>query len=218
MASGSSSDGIQAEIAAELGEFADLLAGLTPDEWEVPSLCERWRVRQVAGHIIASYDPKLTVWRGMFGAVRRGFDFDKLIDANARAHEAGRSPEELVAAVRAADLTKGVAAFVTPPRRLLEHVVHHQDVRRPLGRPRTMPEGRLRAVLDAAYAPRGPEKPPPKWARELTFAATDLVWRKGEGQVVEGPGEALVMALSRRPVVLDELSGGGLERFRRQVG
>jgi uncharacterized protein (TIGR03083 family) len=214
----SANEGTQQQIAAELGEFADLLESLTPDQWDVPSLCERWHVRQVAGHIIASYDPKLTVWRGMFGAIRHGFDFDALIDANARAHEAGRSPEELVAAVRGVDLTKGVAAFVTPPRRLLEHVVHHQDVRRPLGRPRTMPEDRLRAVLDAAYAPRGPEKRPPKWARELTFAASDIIWRKGEGQVVEGTGEALVMALSRRPAVLDELSGAGLDRFRRQLG
>jgi uncharacterized protein (TIGR03083 family) len=215
MASGN--EGTQREIAAELGEFADLLASLAPEQWDVPSLCERWHVRQVAGHIVASYDPKLTVWRGMFGAVRHGFDFDALIDANARAHEAGRSPEELVDAVRTVDLGQGVATFVTAPRRLLEHVVHHQDVRRPLARPRTMPEHRLRAVLDAAYAPRGPKKPPPKWARGLTFAATDVDWRQGAGPVVEGPGEALLLALSRRPAVLPELSGDGLAGFTQQL-
>ena len=204
------------QIAGELAEFTDLLAGLAPEQWDHPTLCERWRVRQVAGHIIGGYDPGLTVWGGMFGALRNGFSFDKYLDAWARAHEAGRSPEQLVDALRSLDLTKGIAGFVPPRRRLHEHVVHHQDVRRPLGRPRTMPEERLRAVLDVAHSPRAPEKVA-KWAKGLTFVATDLDWSAGSGPTVEGPGEALLMALSQRPVALAELSGAGLETFRRNL-
>jgi uncharacterized protein (TIGR03083 family) len=204
------------QIAGELAELTDLLAGLTADQWEHPTLCARWRVRQIAGHLIGGYDPKLTVWHGMFGAVRSGFSFDRFLDAFARAHEAGRSPEQIVEALRALDLTKGIAGFVPPRRRLHEHVVHHQDVRRPLGRPRTMPEERLRAVLDVAHAPRAPQKGA-KWAKGLTFVATDLDWRAGTGPVVEGPGEALLMALSQRPVALAELSGDGLDTFRKRL-
>jgi uncharacterized protein (TIGR03083 family) len=204
------------EIASELAEFTDLLAGLSPEQWERPTLCERWQVRQVAGHIIGGYDPALTVWRGLFGAMGNGFSFDKYLDAFARAHEAGRTPEELVEALRTLDLTRGIARFVPPRRRLHEHVVHHQDVRRPLGRPRRMPEARLRTVLGVAHAPQREEKPA-KWAKGLAFAATDLEWRAGEGPTVEGPGEALLMALSQRPVALDELTGAGLATFREQL-
>jgi hypothetical protein len=178
------------EIASELAEFTDLLAGLSPEQWEHPTLCEHWHVRQVAGHIVGGYDPALTVWRGLFGAMGNGFSFDKYLDAFAR--------------------------FVPPRRRLHEHVVHHQDVRRPLGRPRTMPEARLRTVLGVAHAPQREEKAA-KWAKGLMFVATDLEWRAGEGPTVEGPGEVLLMALSQRPVALDELTGLGLATFREQL-
>jgi uncharacterized protein (TIGR03083 family) len=208
---------VAAEIAAELAELADLLAGLTPAQWDEPTLCARWQVRQVVGHLIAGYDPRLTVWRAMFGAVRHRFDFDRFNDANARAHEAGRTSAELVDALRAVDLAQGIATFVPAGRRLHEHVVHHQDVRRPLGRPRTMPEDRLRIVLDVARAPRGPEKTA-RCAKDLTFVATDLDWQAGRGPVVEGPAEALLLALSQRPVGLAELSGDGLETFRKRLG
>jgi uncharacterized protein (TIGR03083 family) len=204
------------QIADELAELADLLEGLDPEQWEVPSLCARWRVRQVAGHVVSSYDPKLTVWRGLLGAVANGFSFDKWLDATARSHEVMRSPDDIVATMRGLDLTQGIARFVPAGRRLLEHVVHHQDVRRPLARPRTMSEDRLRAVLDVAYAPRGPGKIA-KWAKGLTFSATDLEWRAGAGPVVEGPGESLLMALSQRPVALAELTGEGLETFRTRL-
>ena len=36
-------------------EFADLLASLRPGHSDAPTLCERWRVRAVAAHVI-SYD------------------------------------------------------------------------------------------------------------------------------------------------------------------
>jgi uncharacterized protein (TIGR03083 family) len=204
------------EIAAELAELTDLLAGLAPERWEQSSLCAGWTVRQIVGHLVADYDPRLTVRRAATGALRSGFSFDRYLDASARAHEAGRAPEQLVEALRTLDLTKGVARFVPARRRLHEHVVHHQDVRRPLGRPRTMPEERLRAVLDVAHEPRAPGRIA-TWAKGCTFVATDLDWRAGRGPVVEGPGEALLMALSQRPVALAELSGAGLDAFRKRV-
>jgi hypothetical protein len=37
---------------AENVEFGDYLATLTADEWEKPSLCTGWRVRDVVGHIL----------------------------------------------------------------------------------------------------------------------------------------------------------------------
>ena len=38
-------------IAEERRSLAELLEGLTPAEWERPSLCGRWRIRDVAAHL-----------------------------------------------------------------------------------------------------------------------------------------------------------------------
>jgi hypothetical protein len=49
----------------ERRDFAGLIAGLSPDQWEQPSLCERWRVRDVVAHVL-SYE-ELSRW----GLVKR---------------------------------------------------------------------------------------------------------------------------------------------------
>ena len=40
---------------AERADLASLLPTLTPEQWETPTLCARWRVRDVVAHLI-SYD------------------------------------------------------------------------------------------------------------------------------------------------------------------
>ena len=39
----------------ERADLADLLATLTPEEWEARTLCDRWRVHEVVAHLV-SYD------------------------------------------------------------------------------------------------------------------------------------------------------------------
>jgi uncharacterized protein (TIGR03083 family) len=206
---------VSEQVAAELGELAALLDALRPEEWEHPTLCERWNVRQVVGHVVGGYDPRLTVWRAVAGTVRHGLRVDRYIDADARRHEAGRRPEELVAALQSVDLSRGTGAFAPAAHRLRDHLVHQQDIRRPLGRSRPIPEERLVAVLDASYRSRG--RRPVKVARGLSFAATDLEWTAGAGPLVAGPAESLILALNGRPVVVPELSGDGLDTLRRRL-
>ena len=38
----------------EREEFAALLEELTPEQWESPTLCERWRVREVVAHAVSN--------------------------------------------------------------------------------------------------------------------------------------------------------------------
>ena len=99
-----------------------------------------------------------------------------------------------------------------PPNRLHEHLVHHQDIRRPLGVAAwTSPEARLRDRARGRPRPRpAAGKRPQKLARGLTFRATDLDWTTGSGPAVEGPAEALIIALAGRPVALAELGGAGI--------
>lgn len=46
-----SNTGLRALIAAERQELADLLGGLRPAQWDAPSLCAGWRIREVAAHM-----------------------------------------------------------------------------------------------------------------------------------------------------------------------
>ena len=48
---------------------------------------------------------------------------------------------------------------------------------------------------------------------DLRFEATDIDWSGGDGAVVTGPAEALLMAISGRPAALEDLSGDGLEEL-----
>jgi hypothetical protein len=90
-----------------------------------------------------------------------------------------------------------------------ERVVHQQDVRRPLDRPRQIPAERLVAALEAIPKIGGCMK-----LRQTTKGrrrvATDLDHAVGRGPEVRGPAEALIRAGSGRPAALAELDGDGV--------
>jgi uncharacterized protein (TIGR03083 family) len=196
----------------EREEFAALLEGLTPQQWESPTLCEQWRVRDVVAHVIG-YDPlsRLQLMRRMAkGLVTRG-------GANAVgvADYADKSPEELTALVREYAVPQGLTAGFGGRIALTDGMIHQQDIRRPLGIPRTIPPDRLRTALDfAKYAPRilGALR-----ARGVRLVATDLDWSHGRGPEVRGTGEALLMAMAGRRAGLDDLDGPGKGKIAQRI-
>lgn len=100
----------------------------------------------------------------------------------------------------------GIVARLVPSIALADVLVHHQDIRRPLGRPRPIPSDRLLRVL---------EHPDPfavsrRRTRGLRFVATDVSWSSGDGPEVRGTGEAIVMVMAGRTSVVEELSGDGV--------
>ena len=48
-------DDVRTEIRAERSEQADLLAGLTPEQWNSETLCAGWRPREVIAHTTMAY-------------------------------------------------------------------------------------------------------------------------------------------------------------------
>jgi uncharacterized protein (TIGR03083 family) len=98
---------------------------------------------------------------------------------------------------------------------LTDGVIHHQDIRRPLGLPRTIPAERMRTVLD--FARTAPTIGAGKRIRGLTLTATDLDWSAGNGPVVEGPAESLLMAMAGRRGVSAELAGPGAARLTDRI-
>jgi uncharacterized protein (TIGR03083 family) len=98
---------------------------------------------------------------------------------------------------------------------ITDALIHHQDVRRPLGLTRDVPPERLRVALDTAL--KAPVLPSRKHVAGLRLGATDLAWTHGDGPRVDGPGEALLLAIAGRAVALDDLTGDGVETLRRRL-
>jgi uncharacterized protein (TIGR03083 family) len=94
-------------------------------------------------------------------------------------------------------------------------LIHHQDIRRPLGLPREVPPERLLEALKIAL--KAPVIPAKSNANGLRLVATDLDWNHGEGAEVAGPAEALLLTLAGRTDALDELEGPGQPKLRERV-
>ena len=181
--------------------LADLLDELAPDEWEQPSLCAGWRVRDVAAHLALAH----TGWgRAALEMVRARGSFDRMIRDTALRH-AALPTEQLVAEIRAMAGSRRRAPGVTPLEPLLDVLVHGQDIAVPLGRARTMPveaaRPRPHAGVDDGLADVD-GLPRPRRLRGLRLVATDTDWSGGDGPLVEGPMEALLLLLTGRTAAL----------------
>jgi uncharacterized protein (TIGR03083 family) len=157
----------------EDADFAAYLRTLEPADWERPSLCEGWRVRDVVGHIL--YGNELKLWTLPWKLAKHGFSSDRSGKANSIARAQGRSPEELVADFERRDAWAGTCRVFPPRLVLLDRLTHHQDIRRALGHPRTVPEDRLRACLDATPG-LGSVFRAKRRVKGLRLEATDLDW------------------------------------------
>ncbi|ORW04581.1 maleylpyruvate isomerase family mycothiol-dependent enzyme [Mycobacterium kyorinense] len=196
----------------EREDFAKLLAGLSPAQWEQPTLCERWRVRDVVAHVL-SYD-ELSRWESVRRFLKGGLVPDR-VNAIGVAEYATRSPEQLTELMRACIPPRGLMSAFGGMPALVDGTIHQQDIRRPLGIPRAIPPHRLQRVLD--FALRAPAVRGAWRARGLRLVATDLDWSHGGGPEVSGPGEALLMAMAARPDALNQLSGAGKEVLAQRI-
>lgn len=198
-------------VLAERAEILQLLRSLEPSQWDAMSLCAGWRVRDVAAHLLVDDMFREMGVRGAFARLATGRSDVDRVNAWWVARNAEVPTDELVD--RFADsLDPGrVSRLMGAPNQLRAAVIHHQDIRRPLGLARTIPADRLTAVLDAVLTPSGSAGMGSRArARALRLHATDLSWCSGDGLQVSGPAEALLMALAGRSVALAELHGPGL--------
>ena len=75
----------------------------------------------------------------------------------------------------------------------------------------------LRVSLDFLTGGRAVGFTPRRRSAGLRFEATDLDWAHGHGELVTGPAEALMMALTGRPAVLGELDGRGVPELAARI-
>lgn len=69
-------------IAGQRRAIADVLESLDTAQWNAPSLCEGWTVREVAAHLAMPFNVNMAgfMWR----MLKAGGDFDKVSDDYAR--------------------------------------------------------------------------------------------------------------------------------------
>ena len=201
----------------EMGSIASLLHELADEQWDAASLCDGWRVRDVISHMCLGYTTPMPKMVALIA--KRSFNIDRASKEESIAFGDAHSPAEILSVlerIHRDNIRKGITRVIPSKEGLVDHFTHHQDIRRPLGLPRAMPEDRLLAALEAAPSIGGFLKAKGR-ARGLRFIASDIDWSWGDGPEVKGNGEAILLALGGRPSVLNELGGEGLATLRERV-
>jgi uncharacterized protein (TIGR03083 family) len=198
-------------VAETRTDLASYLETLGPEQWDAPTLCAEWKVRDVVGHLVEGAN-KLAMGKVLGGMVKHGFNMNKMLAVMA-IEEGKHSPEELLKAVRESVALRNTPPMTKPEDVLSDTVIHSQDIRRALGGPGTIPEPRVRVVLDRMKN-TGTILGNKKRVAGLKLVATDMEWTHGEGAEVRGSGEALLMAMCGRKAALDDLSGDGVATLR----
>ena len=192
--------------------FASFLDGLTSQQWNSPTLCELWTVREVAIHTV-SYDELSTA--GLVGRFLKGRLNTDRINAIGVADYSDRSPEQIAVLIRSYAQPHGLTGGFGGKIALTDGMIHQQDIRRSIGLPRTIDPERLRTALNfARFAPtiRGAWR-----ARGVRLFASDLDLSHGRGPEVRGPGEALLMAMAGRRAALDDVDGPGKAKLAQHI-
>ena len=192
-------------VQAERESLANDLEPLDQDQWAETSLCTEWTVWDVVAHMTATAKITPPVFFGKM--LTSGFSLTTLQGKDI-AVERGDSPADALARFEAVEGSRK-----HPPGPvdtwLGETIVHAEDIRRPLAIRHDYP---MDAVLQVAdfYKNSNLIIGTKRRIEGLTLLATDANWSHGTGPKVSGPMIALVMAMTGRKVVADELSGDGV--------
>lgn len=180
-------------VHAERERLAELLAGLTDEQWDSPSLCADWRVREVVAHITMPFRTRLPQF--LVGLAAARFSFNRYADRAARADADRMSGAELLASLRA-----NIANPWQPPGggaagALSHDTIHGLDITEPLGLP-APPVERIALVLANANP------------RSLSFFGVDLTGIQlrgvdadvvlGEGKPVDLPVKDILLTITGR--------------------
>ena len=202
---------IFSQIADERRGLADLLSGLTREQLATQSLCDEWSVHDVAAHLMMPLEVGMAKFMLAMLACRG--DFDR---ANVRlTREQARRPiEEIVEVLRLKAASRFTPPGAGPDAPLTDLLVHGLDIRWPLSLTRDIPEERLQTSLTFLTGRSARAVVAGGTLDGLRFEADDISWTHGNGPIVSGKAEALLMAITGRRAALGLLSGDGVPTLR----
>ena len=200
------------------GDIADYLTGLPPDEWNRPSLCDAWTVREVAAHLTLLGLPR---WRLVPLFLRYPGGTNRTIRDGSKALARRMTDEQIVTAIR--DMIGLHRPFpgLTCREALIDVVGHAQDITLPLGRELPIPAEEIAEAADrvVSYRGRGDARVFRSLPLDgLRLVADDHDWAAGDGPEVTGSMRDLFLLLTGRTVHLDRLTGVGADGLRERTG
>jgi uncharacterized protein (TIGR03083 family) len=187
--------------------LAALLDDLSEHDWEQPSLCDGWTVRDVAAHLTlqqlgARAAIAMMLWY-------RG-DTDRAIRECARQRAATLSTGQIIAAIRGMTGSRRHNFGVTYRETLIDILIHAQDIAIPLGRRhRTPPEAAATAVTRIWTMRWPPPFPARRAMQQFRITATDTAWAAGHGPQIQAPISAILLLSAGRLAALPQLAGDG---------
>src|SRR5436305_1436271 len=130
----------------ERRDLRRFLGELTPEQWQAGSLCAGWTVQDLVAHLVGWDDLLLYRTRREHLGVLLRFaalyarSLASMTNVNRRiaSRTSGLTPEELLRRFGADDgpELKWLFDGTNPGAHLAEYVLHHHDIRQPLGLPR----------------------------------------------------------------------------------
>lgn len=204
-AAGQSDSRHQQDLMVERHHLLPLLETLTANQWNDPTLCEGWRVREVVAHLTYSWSNTLfglPTWMRH----RKDIDLAFTLFAQQRAHTDVRV---LLRRYRRAAESDYRPPRVTPEILWCDNVIHGLDIRRPMGLHYPGDKENLTRAAGSLTMMTWPSRTACR-SEGLRFVATDIEWSIGAGPQVAGPIEDILLAIAGRQLTDSELTGVGL--------
>lgn len=206
-------DELWAAIDAQRLRIVALLEDLTPVEWDHASLCDGWRVRDVAAHLTLQ---QMTLADGLKGMLRDPGGVNHLIHTAAVREANRRAPEELIAGIGGTVGSRRHNFGLTARETLIDIVVHGPDIAVPLGRRLEVPPASTAAAATQVWSYQDSRRGrrlarvnrPLPW-QSYRLIATDTEWVVGDGLEIRGPILAILLLLTGRTAGFADLTGPG---------
>lgn len=202
-----------AAVANERRQIATLVEGLDVAQLATPSLCSGWDVKTVAAHLACSVTEGFSVT--MRRALRRG-SLARAID------ELARCRAQLPAADLVTTLRQRANYPLSPPMfgpiaPFADILIHGGDIRIPLSLPFEPDPKQVALALDFLTGPWPLGFVPLRRLWGISLHGTDIDRSWGKGAEIRGPVSSLMMAVSGRTALLDNLDGPGLNLLRQRL-
>ena len=152
-----------ATLADEHRATADLLAGLSEEQWAEPSLCSAWLVKDVAVHLLPTLGKGISEF--LWAVVRSKGSLHRASESLVAKYAATMTTAEIVAALRDDADDRFAPPGVGAHGPYTDVLVHRLDIAVPLGIEHDRPAEPWRASLDFLVSGRGR-----RWVRQARAA------------------------------------------------
>jgi uncharacterized protein (TIGR03083 family) len=200
-------------VTDERRSIAALVDALDAEQLATASLCAGWDVKTVAAHLISDFADGF--WGFLASGIRHG-SIDRGIDALARRRAVVPAAELAEALRRDADYR--LSPPVTGPLSgLTDVLVHGADMRIPLGIPHQPDPALVARAIDFLTGSTQFGFFSRRRLRGLALSDEDTGQAWGNGDVIRGPGLAVMLAICGRAVAFETLSGPGVAVLRSRL-